>query len=245
MSEKLQKVLARAGFGSRRQMESWIAQGRVEVNNRVAILGERVTPYDRIKVNGRWIANAEKTAKTRVIMYHKPIGQICTRHDEEGRVTVFSALPKIKNGRWINIGRLDINTAGLLLFTNDGELTNRLMHPAGLIEREYAVRILGKADEATLKRLTHGVELEDGIARFEDIVESGGDGVNQWYHVVVMAGRNRLVRRLWQSQGFQVSRLLRVRFGPVILDKSLRPKQYREITGDLLKQLLTFHQTKD
>lgn len=243
-SEKIQKVLARAGFGSRRQMEAWILEGRIEVNGRQASLGDRISTKDRVKVDGKLVSVQEEKQPTRIIMYHKPVGQICTRRDPEGRPTVFRELPKIKNGRWISIGRLDINTSGLLLFTNDGELANGLMHPSNQVEREYAVRILGKADETIMQRLTNGVQLADGFARFEHIVDSGGDAANHWYHVVVVEGRNRLVRRLWESQGFQVSRLMRVRFGPVFLEKSLRPKQSREITGKLFEKLIAMTSTQ-
>ncbi len=238
MSEKLQKVLARAGFGSRRQMEAWIESGRVKINNRVAELGNRVTPEDVIQVDDKTITFPHQITDPIVIMYHKPVGEVCTRSDPEGRRTVFEGLPKIASGRWVGVGRLDINTSGLMLFTNDGELANSLMHPSAQIQREYAVRVLGEVDAQMIYNLTHGVELDDGPARFEDLVESGGKGSNQWYHVVVAEGRNRLVRRLWESQGLQVSRLMRVRFGPVFLDKKLRPGETQELDAKTIKELV-------
>jgi len=236
--ERLQKVLAREGLGSRREIEQWIQDGRVQVNGRVAELGDRISLHDRVKVDRRPVKISKDEISTRVIMYHKPVGEICTRSDPEGRKTVFESLPKIKSARWISVGRLDINTSGLLLFTNDGELANQLMHPSQNIEREYAVRILGKVDEALLKRLTQGVQLDDGSARFEHIVYSGGEGANHWYHVVVVEGRNRIVRRIWESQGVTVSRLMRVRYGPIFLEKSLRPGHYQEVPEKTLKKLV-------
>lgn len=236
-SEKLQKVLANAGLGSRREIENWIKEGRIEVNGRVAHIGLRVTGKEVIKIDGKRIHVSSVPEKLRLIMYHKPVGEICTRHDPKNRPTVFSALPKLEQGRWISVGRLDINTSGLILFTNNGEFANRLMHPSSKIEREYAVRVMGEIDENILKRLTHGIELEDGKARFEHIIESGGKGMNQWFHVVVVEGRNRLVRRLWESQNLKVSRLMRVRFGPIFLEKNLRPGEWAEVPDHLIKKL--------
>lgn len=229
--EKLQKVLARLGIGSRRDMESWISQGRVKVNGGLAALGARVMPGDALSVDGRLIQGAETSqCVRRVIIYNKPEGEICTRHDPEGRPTVFEHLPRLREGRWINVGRLDINTTGLMLFTTDGELANRLMHPSYEMDREYAVRVRGEVDEEMLERLKTGVMLEDGPARFTDIQEApGGEGFNHWYHCVVMEGRNREVRRLWESQGLVVSRLKRVRFGPVFLASSLPLGRCREM----------------
>ncbi|KEZ69738.1 pseudouridine synthase, partial [Pseudomonas amygdali pv. tabaci str. ATCC 11528] len=221
--EKLQKVLARIGVGSRRDVEAWITQGRIKVNGKDATLGQRVDLHDAISVDGR-VIKREEAAETvrRVIMYNKPDGEICTRDDPEGRPTVFDRLPRPKEGRWINIGRLDINTTGLLMFTTDGELANRLMHPSFEMDREYAVRVRGEVDDDMLLRLKNGVILEDGPARFTDIQQApGGEGFNHWYHCVVMEGRNREVRRLWESQGLVVSRLKRVRYGPVFLNSDL------------------------
>ncbi|MDD2048704.1 23S rRNA pseudouridine(2605) synthase RluB [Pseudomonas putida] len=230
--EKLQKVLARIGVGSRRDVEAWISQGRIKVNGVDATLGQRVDLHDAISVDGRLIKR-EESAETvrRVIMYNKPDGEICTRDDPEGRPTVFDRLPRPKEGRWINIGRLDINTTGLLMFTTDGELANRLMHPSYEMDREYAVRVRGEVDEDMIARLKAGVVLEDGPARFTDIQEApGGEGFNHWYHCVVMEGRNREVRRLWESQGLVVSRLKRVRFGPVFLNSDLPMGRWREMS---------------
>jgi 23S rRNA pseudouridine2605 synthase len=222
-TEKLQKVLARLGYGSRRALEAWIRDGRVRVNGRVAELGARVGPKDRIEVDGRPVGKvAEAGPAPRVLMYNKPQGEICTRDDPEGRPTCFDRLPRLKDGRWVSVGRLDFNTSGLLLFTNDGELANRLMHPSAELDREYAVRVHGgEVPEEILKRMKEGVLLEDGPARFTDIRYYGGEGANRWYHVVLMEGRNREVRRLWESQGLEVSRLKRVRFGPVVMPSTL------------------------
>jgi len=228
-SEKLQKVLARAGLGSRREIERWISEGRVTVNKTLAKLGDRVVARDRIAVDGKPVPLSSTEVKRRVILYYKPAGQVCSRKDPEARPSVFEHLPPLETGRWISVGRLDFNTSGLMLFTNDGELANRLMHPSSHVEREYAVRVLGNVDNAMLSRLQQGVRLEDGIARFEQIVEAGGDGANRWYHVTVKEGRNRLVRRLWESQDVTVSRLMRVRFGKVTLPVGMRQGQWLEL----------------
>ncbi|CAI8872847.1 23S rRNA pseudouridine(2605) synthase RluB [Pseudomonas brassicacearum] len=230
--EKLQKVLARIGVGSRRDVEAWITQGRIKVNGKDATLGLRVDMHDAITIDGK-VIKREEAAETvrRVIMYNKPDGEICTRDDPEGRPTVFDKMPRPKEGRWINIGRLDINTTGLLMFTTDGELANRLMHPSYEMDREYAVRVRGEVDDEMIERLKAGVVLEDGPARFTDIKQApGGEGFNHWYHCVVMEGRNREVRRLWESQGLVVSRLKRVRFGPVFLNSDLPMGRWREMS---------------
>ena len=230
--EKLQKVLARLGLASRRDVESWIAAGRVKVNGSIATLGQRVDLHDAIAVDGRLLKREEATETVRrVLIYNKPDGEICTRDDPESRPTVFDRLPRPKEGRWINIGRLDINTTGLLLFTTDGELANRLMHPSYEMDREYAVRVRGEVDDEMIERLKTGVMLEDGPARFTDIQQApGGEGFNHWYHCVVMEGRNREVRRLWESQGLVVSRLKRVRFGPVFMTSDLPMGRWREMS---------------
>jgi 23S rRNA pseudouridine2605 synthase len=227
--EKLQKVLARIGVGSRRDVEAWISHGRIKVNGKDATLGQRVDMHDAITIDGKVIKREEAAESVRrVIMYNKPDGEICTRVDPEGRPTVFDKMPKPKEGRWINIGRLDINTTGLLMFTTDGELANRLMHPSYEMDREYAVRVRGEVDD---ERLKAGVVLEDGPAKFTDIKQApGGEGFNHWYHCVVMEGRNREVRRLWESQGLVVSRLKRVRFGPVFLNSDLPMGRWREMS---------------
>jgi 23S rRNA pseudouridine2605 synthase len=240
MTERLQKFLARAGYGSRREIENWIREGRISVNDRPAELGVSVTADDRIRIDGRLVANADQTSRPpRTMAYHKPAGELTTRKDAAGRPTVFDNLPKIRNGRWISVGRLDFNTAGLLLVTTDGELAHRLMHPSWQIEREYAVRILGEVEEAVLQRLQEGVLLEDGMAAFASIKDAGGQGINHWYHVIVREGRNREVRRLWESQGLQVSRLIRVRFGPVTLSRSLRAGRFQDLAPVDLAALYT------
>jgi len=226
--EKLQKVLARAGLGSRREMERWIEEGRVAVNGAVAQLGDRVGGRDRVTVDGRELA-PPAAQEVRCILYHKPPGEMCSRRDPEGRRTVFERLPRLKSGRWISIGRLDFNTSGLLLFTTDGELANALMHPSSAIEREYMVRVMGDVREDMLQRMLEGVMLEDGPARFTDIQEGGGDGVNRWFYVVLMEGRNREVRRLWESQGLTVSRLKRVRYGDVFIPSRVKQGQWAEM----------------
>lgn len=240
--ERLQKVLANAGVASRREVERMISEGRIRINGQVAVLGDRVGPDTKIELDGRAISSKRLTGlQRRIIIYNKPEGELVTRSDPEGRATIFPRLPKLKQGRWIAIGRLDINTSGLLLLTTDGELANRLMHPSHAVEREYAVRVLGKVEEAQLKQLTSGIELEDGPARFEEIVESGGSGANRWFHVVIVEGRQREVRRLWEAIGMRVSRLKRVRFGSVILDSSVKAGRWRELTdkesGELLEQV--------
>jgi 23S rRNA pseudouridine2605 synthase len=226
-NEKLQKVLARAGVASRRTAEKYILDGRITINGQLAKLGDRVDFKAEILFDGKPV-RLQKTP-TRVLLYHKPIGEVCTRSDEKGRKTVFENLPKCTHGRWISIGRLDLNTSGVLLFTNDGALANRLMHPSAQIEREYAVRILGRVDKNMLARLTTGVTLEDGPAKFTRIKCAGGKGVNVWYHVVLTEGRNREVRRLWESQGVTVSRLIRIRFGNVTLPRTLKPGSWIDI----------------
>lgn len=240
-NEKLQKVLARAGYGSRRQVEQWIIAGRIEVNGHTAELGERIDRKAKVYLDGKHCHRVGEPIPARVLLYHKPVEMVTTRDDPEGRETVFDALPPIREGRWINIGRLDYNTTGLLLFTNDGELAHRLMHPSTQVEREYVVRVLGNVTPEIAHRLTNGVELEDGKARFEHLVEGASrKGLNHWFHVVVVEGRNRVVRRLWESQGIRVNRLKRVRYGPVFLPKSLRPGAWLELEKDQVSNLWDF-----
>lgn len=231
-SEKLQKLLANLGHGSRRELENMIAAGRVSINGKVAKLGDRidVNAQYKIRIDGHLvpIRNKEKEI-CRVLVYYKPDGEICTLHDPEGRATVFSRLPKIKNSRWINIGRLDVNTSGLLLFTTDGELANRLMHPKYQIEREYSVRIFGKVSEMELNKLKKEVQLEDGPAKFKSVKNQGGEGINQWFNVILTEGRNREVRRIWEAIGKQVSRLIRIRYGNIRLSKRLPRGGWQEL----------------
>ncbi|MDH4574442.1 23S rRNA pseudouridine(2605) synthase RluB [Salinicola acroporae] len=237
-TEKLQKVLARAGYGSRREMEAAISAGRIKVNGQVAKLGDRVGSRDRVALDDRAInLRAVEEVPRRVIMYNKPEGELCTRKDPEGRRTVFERLPRLKGERWIAIGRLDINTSGLLLFTTDGELANRLMHPSHQIEREYAVRVMGEVKREHVVAMVEGVMLEDGPARFSDVQEFGGEGINTWFHVVILEGRNREVRRLWESQGLTVSRLKRVRYGNIFLDKRAKAGEWTEMTQDEIDEL--------
>jgi 23S rRNA pseudouridine2605 synthase len=217
MNERIQKLLSLTGVASRREAERWIADGRVTVNGERAKLGDRAGRNDDIRVDGRAVSVEEAGVNTRVIAYNKPVGEVCTRDDPEGRPTVFDHLPKTKNERWINVGRLDINTSGLLLFTTDGELANKLMHPSSGVDREYAVRVRGDVDQDMINRLKEGVLLEDGMASFTDVRYFDGEGQNKWYHVVLMEGRNREVRRLWESQEITVSRLKRVRYGCIFM----------------------------
>ncbi|QUX92770.1 23S rRNA pseudouridine(2605) synthase RluB [Marinomonas sp. A3A] len=229
MDEKLQKVLARAGQGSRREMETRIREGRVLVNGEVATLGDRVSVKDTITIDGYSIIATEAGENRRVIIYNKPEGEVCTRKDPEGRPTVFDKLPKLRGERWIAVGRLDINTSGLLLFTTDGELANRLMHPSTEIDREYLVRVMGEVTEENIAALKKGVMMDDGLAKFTDIVDGGGEGINRWFYVCLMEGRNREVRRLWESQGVKVNRLKRVRFGPVFLPSKAKVGRWVEM----------------
>lgn len=236
MSEKLQKVLANIGMGSRRGIEVWIEEGRVSVNGKKAKLGDRVDEEDRIAVNGRPV-NAVKQSH-RFLLYNKPAGEICSRKDPEGRKSVYDGLPRLKKQRWVSVGRLDYSTSGLLLFTTDGALANKLMHPSSHIDREYAVRILGNVTEEQLAKMKEGVLLEDGYARFTDI-EKGRDedSANNWYYCVVMEGRNREVRRLWESQGFTVSRLKRVRYGSFFIPSAVKAGQFTDIKSKDIREL--------
>lgn len=237
--ERLQKVLANAGLGSRREIEVWIAAGRIQVNGHPAALGERIGSRDRIALDGRRLRLPERLApRRRVVVYNKPEGEVVTRHDPQGRPTVFERLPALNNARWIAVGRLDVNTSGLLLVTTDGELANRLMHPSQEIEREYAVRVVGEVPPETIQRLTAGVELEDGPARFAAVKEAGGSGLNRWYAVVIREGRKREVRRLWEAVGHRVSRLIRVRFANVTLGPRLFTGHWRDLELDELHGLL-------
>jgi len=228
--ERIQKVLARSGLGSRRQIEKSIKIAQIYINGKLVELGQTVVEGDIIDwKNRKWVIEG-KALDFKIIMYNKPLGQICTRKDEKGRPTVFDDLPELKGQRWINIGRLDINTTGLLLFSTDGNFANHMMHPSSMIDREYACRIFGEVDQIKLDNLRHGVELEDGKAKFNDIQAAGAGESNQWFHVVLLEGKNREVRRLWESQDLKVNRLKRVRYGGVFLPKKLKPGSHQELT---------------
>lgn len=228
--ERIQKLLARAGAGSRREIEGWMESGRLLVNGQPAQPGQKATIDDSFELDGKVldVSSAAQVVR-RVLIYNKPEGEVTSRKDPEGRPTVFDRLPRLKDQRWISIGRLDINTTGLVLFTTDGELANRLMHPSRQIDREYAVRVFGEVDDAMLERLREGVLLEDGMAKFSDIAPAGGSGMNRWFHVTLLEGRNREVRRLWESQGVRVSRLKRVRYGPIFLPSRLTLGKWEEL----------------
>lgn len=230
--EKLQKVLATAGFGSRREMERVIAAGLVTVNGETATLGSRVKAGDKLTIDGNRYQVPDKKEtqdELRVLLYNKPEGEICSRNDPEGRPTVYDRLPPLNTGRWISVGRLDFNTSGLLLFTNNGELANKLMHPSSGIDREYLVRVQGEVTKEQLQLLRDGVQLEDGVAKFTDITVGGGKGANTWYYCTLMEGKNREVRRLWEAQGCRVSRLKRVRYGQILIPSYVRMGQWVEL----------------
>jgi 23S rRNA pseudouridine2605 synthase len=238
--DKIHKVLAQAGFGSRRAMEERIRAGEVTVNGKVAGIGDRVTPADRIKVGDRIVRWAPEGQLPRVLLYHKPEGEIVSNDDPQGRPTVFAKLPPARDAKWLAIGRLDFNTSGLLIFTTSGDLANRMMHPRFEVEREYAVRVLGETTPERLEALCTGVQLEDGIARFEFLQEEGGEGANRWFRVLLREGRNRVVRRLFESQGLTVSRLMRVRFGIVTLPPWLKRGQFIALSSADVERLLAW-----
>lgn len=236
-SQKLQKVLAQSGLGSRRAMETWIEAGRVTVNGKAAGIGTRVTPADRIEVDGRAVHQAQAADVPRLLIYHKPDGEIVTRDDPQGRETVFDRLPRLRGARWLSVGRLDVSTSGLLLFTTSGALANSMMHPRYALEREYAVRVFGRLNPEQMTRLLEGVELDDGMARCARLEDEGGEGSNHWYRMVMTEGRNRVVRRLFEAVGFTVSRLMRVRFGHIVLPPRLKRGQFEEMKPDEVKKL--------
>ncbi len=237
MNERLQKLLAAAGHGSRRGIEEWIRAGRVTINGHPASLGDRATHDDLICLDGRQLDLGGRAETTEVLLYHKPIGEVTTRSDPEGRPTVFERLPPPPGGRWIVVGRLDVNTSGLLLFTNDGELAHRLMHPSSEIEREYRVRLRGIPSGPVLERLRKGVELEDGPAKFDRIEVESNEGSHSWFRVCLHEGRNREVRRMFEHEGFEVSRLSRMRYGPVHLPPDLRAGGYQRMDSAAVAQL--------
>jgi 23S rRNA pseudouridine2605 synthase len=245
MSVRLQKLLSAAGLGSRRQVEQWIVEGRLTVAGRVARLGDRASPGEEVCLDGRRLnldLDRQEAGGRQVLIYHKPVGEVTTRRDPQGRPTVFDRLPAPKLGRWIVVGRLDVSTSGLLLFTTDGDLAHRLMHPSSQIEREYLVRVRGRPGGDTIRKLLRGVPLDDGPAAFDRIVDEplpDGDTAarNASYRVVLHEGRNREVRRLWEAVGYEVSRLLRVRYGPIELPRDLRPGQWRLLDDGLIGRL--------
>ncbi|MRX28360.1 23S rRNA pseudouridine(2605) synthase RluB [Kangiella sp. HZ709] len=238
MSEKIQKILANAGLASRREIEKWIAAGRISVNGSIATLGDRATEKDTIRVDGNPVMlKAKDETYTRVIAYHKPLNEVSTAKDPQGRATVFDSLPRTKFGRWIGVGRLDINTTGLLLFTNNGELAHKLMHPSYSVERRYAVRVFGEVTNDMLNNLKKGVLVDGDLCQFDKIIDKGGEGANHWYEVSLSEGKNREVRKLWQSQGVEVSRLIRVKYGPVELPTNLSRGRWIDLDAKAIDEL--------
>lgn len=236
---RIQKLLANAGVASRRTVEEWIKAGKIQINGVVATLGQSVNAQDVIKVDGKiYHLKAFDAQETRVLLYHKPEGELCAARSEHGKPTVFQHLPKLRASKWVMVGRLDINTSGLLLFTNNGNLAHHLMHPRFAHERQYAVRVLGKVTDEMLERLTKGVQLEDGLFRFKSVQFGGGTGANQWYNVTLEEGKYREVRRLWESQGCKVSRLIRTQYGPFVLPSGLRKGKYFELPEEEVTELM-------
>ena len=238
-THKLQKVLAQSGLGSRRDMEQWIIAGRVTVNGTTATIGARVGALDEVKVDGRILQAAAPSQLPQVLLYHKPEGEIVSSDDPAGRPSVFDKLPRLRGAKWVAVGRLDFNSCGLLVFTTSGEIANRMMHPSFGLEREYAVRLLGQLTEEQIARLRSGIRLNDGVARCESVASEGGEGANRWYRIVLKEGRNRIVRRMFEALALQVSRLMRVRFGPIGLPTRLRRGQFQELAPEETRQLLT------
>lgn len=235
--DRIQKFLANQGVASRRNIEKMITEGRIQVNGKLAQLGDKVAGKERFSLDGKAIRINNRQYKPKLLMYHKPIGEVSTRSDPQGRPTVYSNLPHLQQGRWVGVGRLDINTSGILLFTDNGELAHRLMHPSYKIEREYAVRVRGEVTPDMLEQLKTGVELEDGVAKFDHIVDIGGEGTNHWYHVILREGKNREVRRLWEAMDCEVSRLQRVRYDQFSLPKWLKPKKSRFFEDETIKRI--------
>lgn len=248
--ERIQKWLAARGLGSRREIEGWITEGRLRVNGKLAELGQKINGHERLSLDDKPLRlSIEQDSPRMVLMYHKPVGEICSRKDPEGRPSVFRRLPRIRAGRWVAIGRLDLNTAGLLLFTNDGGLANQLMHPSAEVEREYWVRVAGEVTEDTLTALRQGMDLEDGFAKFEDIqplqaLHEDDTQYNRYFSVTLKEGRNREVRRLWEAVGCQVSRLKRIRYGTAVLPKNLPAGKHRLLTLAEQSQLLALVKLK-
>lgn len=238
-AQKLQKIMAQAGLGSRRDMEEWIRAGRITVNGAPAQIGMRVGPRDVVKVDGRVLWTAASSRLPQVLLYHKPEGEIVSRDDPAGRPSVFAKLPPLRGAKWVAVGRLDFNSCGLLVFTTSGELANHMMHPSHELEREYAVRVLGKLTDEQIARLRSGIRLEDGVARCDSVTSEGGEGANRWYRIALKEGRNRIVHRMFEALGLRVSRLMRVRFGPVALPPRLRRGQFLELAPGEIRQLFT------
>lgn len=240
---RLQKLIANAGLASRREAERWIEAGRVELNGKPAKLGDKATLNDRVVIDGELLKTRKKTSTShRTIVLHKPVGILCTRNDPEGRSNVFELLPHLGRGRWIQVGRLDINTSGLIIFTTDGELAHRLMHPSFEVEREYAVRVLGQPEYESIQKLLTGVQLDDGVGRFHKIDaqiadKKKGDSANNWFHVVLKEGRKREVRRLWEAVGHKVNRLMRIRYANIRLHREIKPSEYFDLEGQQLEEL--------
>ena len=237
--QRLHKVLASCGFGSRRAMEELIIAGRITVNREPADVGQKVGPGDEVRINGELVRVRFAEPRARILMYHKPAGEIVTRDDPEGRPTVFEQLPNVGGGKWIAIGRLDFNTEGLLLFTTSGELANKMMHPRYEVERQYAVRVMGTLTQEQQQALLQGIELEDGRANVDKLEDGGGEGANHWYHVVIKEGRNREVRRLFETLGLMVSRLIRTRYGTITMPSRLKRGQTLELSPDEVGAVLT------
>ena len=237
MKSRIHKILSQEGIASRREIESLILQERIEVNGRKAFIGQLISHKDEVKLDGKKIIFSNFNEPVRTLMYHKRVGEISTRKDVDGRDTIFDSLPKIQPGRWISVGRLDINTSGLILFTNKGDLANKLMHPSSNIEREYIARIHGKVNAQILDNLIKGVHLKDGLAKFTDIKEGKKGRTNQWFAMVIMEGRTREVRRLWESQGLNVARLKRVRFGDIFLPFDLKGGSWRYLTNKEIQSI--------
>lgn len=237
MKERIQKILSSEGIVSRRQAENLIREGRIKVNGLEAILGMSISRHDLIEIDGKKIEISEGKKALRVLMYNKKIGEISTTKDSLDRPSVFQSLPKIINGKWISVGRLDINTSGLMLFTNDGKFANKLMHPSSNIEREYVARIRGKVEGDHIRKLLDGVTLEDGKASFSDIQPGRKGKTNQWFAMVIMEGRTREVRRMWESLGFAVSRLKRVRIGGLFLPANIKQGNYKELSEKEIKSI--------